>query len=450
MRTASCLTLSLLVGSWFTLAHAQPYVAEVAGPEATVRSGPGTQYYSTQKLAEGTKVNVYRQDPGGWAAISPPEGSFSWVLGKYVQIDRDETATINAAEVNARVGSKFSDIRDVIQVRLSEGQQVYVLDAKLLRVGQSAQTWYKIEPPPGEFRWVKLEELAQVSRKPKPSPRSETVDAPESLPPPEMPEQPPVEPEPPLAVAEENWEPRTGSQPQTVKPKTKQVQQTAFQERLPEEVDDAEPIAIAPESITPNAAEALERERKLQILSHELSRIVTEPPKTWYFDDLYDQAEAILDEAQTGHVRSLAREFLKELDHFDQVKRGYRQLRIDGYAVTEQPEPSAPRTLFASQRSEPQAPAEDRVTLPTRETAADDPRLDGLGRLAPLYSSEFGAPRYALLSEEGERQFYITPGPGLKLKKYIGQEVGVVGTVSKSLEGGVPYIVAKRVIPLSE
>ena len=58
-------------------------------------------------------------------------------------------ATIKGDRVVARVGSAFSDIRDVIQVRLNEGELVEVLEAKRIGTGPAAQTWYKILPPGG-------------------------------------------------------------------------------------------------------------------------------------------------------------------------------------------------------------------------------------------------------------------------------------------------------------
>ena len=39
-------------------------------------------------------------------------------------------------------------------MRLDEGELVEVLEAKRIGTGPAAQTWYKISPPAGEFRWV--------------------------------------------------------------------------------------------------------------------------------------------------------------------------------------------------------------------------------------------------------------------------------------------------------
>ena len=49
----------------------------------------------------------------------------------------------------ARVGSALAEVRDVIQVRLDEGEQV-----ELLEPPSGNSPWRKIAPPSGEFRWV--------------------------------------------------------------------------------------------------------------------------------------------------------------------------------------------------------------------------------------------------------------------------------------------------------
>ncbi|HWA98887.1 MAG TPA: SH3 domain-containing protein, partial [Pirellulales bacterium] len=131
-----------------------PYRAYIASDDVNVRSGPGDNYYPVMKLARGDVVEVYRHDPGGWYAIRPPAGSFSWVSGEFLKPGAGGKATVIGDRVVARVGSSFSDIRDVIQVRLDRGEEIEVLEAKRIATGPAAQTWYKIAPPPGEFRWV--------------------------------------------------------------------------------------------------------------------------------------------------------------------------------------------------------------------------------------------------------------------------------------------------------
>ncbi len=127
-----------------------PYTAYANADNVHVRSGPGENYYPTATLPKGAAVEVYRHDPGGWYAVRPPDGSFSWVQADGVRPLDDRIVMVEGARAVARVGSQLSDIRDVIQVRLEPGEQLQVLGAKTF----GGQTWYKIAPPSGEFRWV--------------------------------------------------------------------------------------------------------------------------------------------------------------------------------------------------------------------------------------------------------------------------------------------------------
>ena len=107
-----------------------PYKAYVTADDVYVRSGPGENYYPTDKLKAGTEVEVYRHDPGGWFAIRPPKDSFSWVSSRHLQLDGNNLATVTDERVAARVGSRMSDTRDVIQVRLHKGEVVEVLEPR--------------------------------------------------------------------------------------------------------------------------------------------------------------------------------------------------------------------------------------------------------------------------------------------------------------------------------
>ena len=115
----SVLPLSLANGE-----QAFPYKTCIAADDVYVRSGPGQNYYPTNKLKRGDEVEVYRHDPGGWCAIRPVDGSFTWVSSRFLKPTEDNLAVITEDGVQARVGSQFSDIRDVVQVRLQKGEVV--------------------------------------------------------------------------------------------------------------------------------------------------------------------------------------------------------------------------------------------------------------------------------------------------------------------------------------
>ena len=147
---------SLVMAAGAAAEPTYPYKAFVTADDVYIRSGPGDNYYPTDKLKAGTEVEVYRHDPGGWFAIRPPKDSFSWVSSRHLQLDGKNLATVTDERVAARVGSRMSDTRDVIQVRLHKGEVVELLEPR--RNGRAddnpSSAWYKIAPPAGEFRWV--------------------------------------------------------------------------------------------------------------------------------------------------------------------------------------------------------------------------------------------------------------------------------------------------------
>ncbi|MBX3412279.1 MAG: SH3 domain-containing protein [Pirellulales bacterium] len=159
-RIALAALIALLVASAPLAAQEFPYVGYIQRDDVYLRSGPGKNYYATTRLYEGDTVEVYRHDPGGWCAVRPPQGSFSWVLATQVRLLDGQRGVVQADDVVARVGTEQGDTRDVIQVRLDRGEEVVVLEAQQFGEGPKAVTWFKIAPPAGEFRWISAADLA--------------------------------------------------------------------------------------------------------------------------------------------------------------------------------------------------------------------------------------------------------------------------------------------------
>jgi hypothetical protein len=144
------------------------YVATVKVPEAEVRCGAGAsdQLYSTNRLHKGDKVEVVKELEGGWLAIKPPAGSFSWINARFIQaLDAGKKTWVVVAHPEARVPLLMgSDIRTTKPT--VEGVSV-VRGTQLRSIGPMKATddgrWLPVEPPPAEVRYIRAEAVTRGS-----------------------------------------------------------------------------------------------------------------------------------------------------------------------------------------------------------------------------------------------------------------------------------------------
>jgi uncharacterized protein YgiM (DUF1202 family) len=425
------------------LAQQAPYVAYVNTDEVYVRSGPGKNYYPTQKLQRGDEVEVYRHDPGGWFAIRPPAGSFSWVSGEYVQAIDEQNGKVIGDRVVARVGSEFSDVRDVIQVRLTRGEPLTILGFKEFNPGPAAQTWYKIAPPSGEFRWIhgrfvseRLEELEQPQ-----GPRRNLLI-------PDDAQQADLAPAHELngdVALTEHHEERDAMPLPKGNIEQGLARRAAPRLASPDEVAgdggesgdlDHESGSFRVAARTPSAqgCDTRSREESLSLeldqIDLDLSAMVAQEPTVWYFDDLYQRANAALDRGETALERGRARLVLNRIEKFADIKRRHDALH----------QPPA----VASQATR----ARDRYRTPTPPASRDG--YDGVGRLARVQSDQPGMPAYALTDAAGEVRYFVTPAPGVNLRHYIGKEVGITGNRGYAPDLEQEHVTARRVTVLGD
>jgi hypothetical protein len=238
-----------------------PYKAYVAVDDVYVRSGPGQNYYPTDKLKRGQQVEVYRHDPGGWCAVRPVDGSFTWVAGRYLKPTSAHLAVVTEDGVSARVGSRFSGIREVVQVRLQKGEVVEILEGSPRGAGDGG--WFKIAPPSGEFRWVSAKYL-------------DTNDPHEG-----------VRKVSPGEKHGKGWDGETSLN------------------RSP-----------GPRSLSPAEFQA-----ELNRIELDLSTMVIEEPATWSFDSLRGRTDQLLAAAQTAVERGRARLLANRIARFDDIKQ---------------------------------------------------------------------------------------------------------------------------------
>jgi hypothetical protein len=160
------------------------YTTTVVSADAEVRSGPAAtpQMYATNRLLKGDRVEVVREMEGGWLAIKPPPGSFSWINARFVkQTVPGRPMYVVVADPESRVpllyGSQIKTDKPTV-----EGARV-VRGTILESIGPMRQSsdgyWLPVKPPPTEMRYIRAEALA---RKPMDISASAAPAAPPGLP----------------------------------------------------------------------------------------------------------------------------------------------------------------------------------------------------------------------------------------------------------------------------
>jgi len=129
-----------------------PYEAMVTLPEVEVRCGPSTQFYVTSKLRQGARVKVVAEKDGGWLAIEPPEGSFSWIEARLLGKHAGRLATVMVPEAPVRAGSALLNRSpDVVSTKLLLGAQVVILGEG--KIADDGSKWLPIEAQK-EYRYI--------------------------------------------------------------------------------------------------------------------------------------------------------------------------------------------------------------------------------------------------------------------------------------------------------
>lgn len=135
----------------------QGAVAFVNVPHALIHSGPAEEFYPTQQLKQGAAVEVFHRTQSGWAAIRPPQGSFSWVPaaqayllpgGRAIEVKTDNAVSWIGTSMGTAKQYRW-------QVKLQPGEQLNLLGEEQITESDGQQAlWYRVSPPSGEFRWI--------------------------------------------------------------------------------------------------------------------------------------------------------------------------------------------------------------------------------------------------------------------------------------------------------
>jgi uncharacterized protein YgiM (DUF1202 family) len=405
-------------------AESSPFQARVIVGSAPVQSGPGENFYPTDTLAQGDTVEVYREKPGGWLAIRPPVGSYSWVAERDLLVKDGGLAEVVKDDVASRIGSRLSDRHNAAQVRLKKGEGVEILGEENI----SGEKWYKIAPPAGEFRWIQaaLVERAGPIEKSGSSAIRAAVPADTDANPIQLASGTAARPASTPAEASNSGAPSLLSVP---KPSDASAQAT------PNAPSQAAAAATPAVQSTPAAASQPQASQASGDLSHELatielrlSRMAAAPTNLWNTERLERDTAQLLSRARTQPERDAIRVTQEKINRFAEIGR---RANPNGSSVAQSGQPQTTR-------------------LPNIATAAAGGPYDAVGILRPVVSRRPGAPQFAVVDERGQVVSFVTATPDLNLQPYLGRRIGVSGNRGYIPEFQRSNVTAARVTPLND
>lgn len=408
-------------------AESSPYQARVIVGGAPVHSGPGENFYPTDKLTQGDFVEVYREKSGGWLAIRPPTGSYSWVAEKDLILKDGGLAEAVKDGVASRIGSRLSDRHNAAQVRLKKGEGVEVLGEENI----NGEKWCKIAPPAGEFRWIHASVVERSGPIQASGPASATSPAgadanpiqqtsgTSSAPAPVSTGTSDLGPPPLLPVSKSS---DSNPLPAPNAPATA----TTAPPATPAPAAQSAPAAT---SQPPTAQASGDLSHELAAVELRLSRMAAAPTNLWNTERLERDTAQLMARAKTQAERDAVRVTQDKINRFAEIGRRASQTS-PAIAQAGQPQTSPPSNAAA--------------------TTVAGVQYDAVGILRPVVSRRAGAPQFALVDERGQVISFVTSTPDLNLQPYLGHRVGVVGNRGYIPEFQRANVTAARVTPLND
>ncbi len=425
-----------------------PYEAVIDIDGEYVRSGPGPNFYPTDKLPRSAKVMVHRHDPGGWCMIAPPVGSFSWILAKNVKKTDNDRGVLTANKVVVHVGSAINpDEFTTIQGNLSNGDAVEILGEKTFAFEDGPRLMYKVSPVKREWRWIPRKALVATD-----SIRAEP-----------FPAEPPVrqkKPSGPVADRDE-FDPDAFARPISTGP-TPIGNETEGRRGTKPRPGEANTSA---NNDAPNGFRG-----RLDQLDQQFREMIQQEPPTWTLNNLAQQYRALDKDASQPAISNTIALRLDAVARYEKIHNEYSeflklttetkqrdsqlaslqqqhesQLRALGGATTSPP-PAAQPTLGAGRPIASAVPGNAPAANAT--PPANPAGFAGAGLVQPMAKTFPGGPQFALIAPSGKLLAYLQPAAGVDLRRYNGQSMGIVGDRQFRQDWGADTITVRGLQPV--
>ncbi len=216
---------------------------------------------------------------------------------------------------------------------------------------------------------------------------------------------------------------------------------------------DSSPLQLS----TPNLREAF----------FELTRIVSQPTEQWDLREVGQYAQERIESGQSAMERGEARLLAERIQQFERLRQKYLMAGNPGSMLASNSNGVTTAGLEGSYSSGASASlaaawetrswsgnsvsnavgtgvgsseAESAISMEAAGAA------DASGWLSPVHTSRPGQPEYALTDSEGKVLAYVTPSPGMNLRRYSKQPVAIYGTRGYLPELAAKQIIAERII----
>ncbi|GIW94702.1 MAG: hypothetical protein KatS3mg110_2743 [Pirellulaceae bacterium] len=406
----------------------------IALPKVLARSGPGLDYYATDLLMEGERVHV-RQAKGTWLGIEPLESSFCWVERTAVDWEpQRKEARVVAPEVPVWVGSSLLPIdRHIHQVTLKAGDTVEVLGHVRLANQSDADSpneWLKIRPPTGELRWIE-QSAVEPPNPTKMRADQKTAEAATAC---AFGEFPSLAGRHSMAEQPQRWQQAVGGW----QARGETVAWSSSLDRPLEELDTSAGDLAGSDPRSPFPGRSFDD--RLASLLVALSRQAVRRASSQELEKLVAEAQRLADQAQTAHQRAESGRLLQQARSLLALTAAREKLQ----GRLSLPETTAERAVGSGLRAEGVDASPDGADRDERAT--DSPYVVE-GWLMPVARLASSAPPYAVMDDDGQPLAFVTPVPGLNLRRYVDQRVGIVGERSFAVLGQ-SHVIAHRAVLL--
>ena len=160
----------------------------------------------------------------------------------------------------------------------------------------------------------------------------------------------------------------------------------------------------------------------------QLTKQVCQSPATWHLSDLRTRAQAVIDASHDPRQRATAQHIIAKIAQFEDVRRRQKTIVSSNFDRT------APERQLVSQGT----------------ARAGEPAYDGTGFLMPVVTQDPNIPKYVLTDEQGNIVQFVSPKPGISLKRYEQQRVGILGERGYLPTYNQPHLMAERIITLEK